>query len=151
MNTSDSSRQKASPAAKKRGPDALSVVLRVFCLVPFLTGAADLWLGAKILTLSGVAMPEQVTRDAILNSEIRFWGAIWFGYGVALWWTSFDLRARADMLRILLGTLFLSGLGRALSTTQFGWASSVLTGAMILEIVGPPVLLVWHARRLRQT
>ena len=125
------------------------MVLRVFCVVPFLTGAADLWLGAKILTLSGVRMPEQVTRDAILNSEIRFWGAIWFGYGVALWWASFDLRGRADVLRILLGTLFLSGLGRALSAAQFGWPSSLLTGAMILEIVGSPALFVWHAR-LRQ-
>ena len=95
-------------------------------------------------------MPEQVTRDAILNSEIRFWGAIWFGYGVTLWWASVDLRGRGDVLRILLGTLFLSGLGRALSVAQFGWGSSVLNGAMILEIVGSPALLVWHAQLLRQ-
>ena len=42
MNISNSSRQKTSPAAERRGSGALAVVLRVFCLVPFLTGAADL-------------------------------------------------------------------------------------------------------------
>ncbi len=122
----------------------LPIILRVFCLLPFLTGAADLLWGTKILELGGAVLPQQVISDPTFNNQVKFWGAIWFGYGAALWWTSSRLRADAVMFRILIGTLFLSGVGRALSVFLYGWGGPLLTAAMVIELLGPVILWFWH-------
>lgn len=129
---------------------ALTNVIRLFCLLPFVTGAADLFGGTDILVSAGAILPRNVAFDPVLNSQIKFWGAIWFGYGIILWWTSYDVRARSTVLRLLLATLLLSGLGRALSVVQFGWASPALTFAMSVEIAGSIGLLIWHWRACRR-
>lgn len=129
---------------------ALKIVIRLFCALPFTTGAADLFGGARILVSAGAVLAGTTATDPVLNNQIKFWGAIWFGYGIALWWTSYDLQHRSAMLRILLATLLLSGLGRALSVFQFGWAFAPLTIAMIIEIVGSISLLVWQWRIARK-
>ena len=124
----------------------LAMVLKVFCIVPFLTGAADLFGGTWILAQAGASVPAEAAVDPIINSQIKFWGAIWLGYGAALWWVSGDPSDRAAMLRILLATLFVSGLARALSFALFGSPGAVLTGAMVLEIVGSAVMWLWQSR-----
>lgn len=140
--------QQRSGTASMRG---LTIVIRLFCVLPFVLGAADLFGGARILISAGAMLAGNTAMDPVLNNQIKFWGAIWFGYGFALWWTTNDLPRRSAMLRILLATLFLSGLGRALSVLQFGWASAPLTIAMVVEIVGPIGLLWWHWRVARPT
>lgn len=127
---------------------SLSVVLRIFCVLPFVTGVLDLFIGARIFALSGTEIPASVVTDPNLNNQIKFWGAIWFGYGLSLWWVSSDLRQRATLFRILMYTLLLSGLGRALSVYQYGPGSAFSTGAMLVELLGSVALLVWHGRLL---
>ncbi len=126
------------------GFGALPIVLRVLCLLPFLTGSADLILGAKFARWGGANLSDQVINDPGLNNEIYFWGAIWFGYGVALWWVSSHLRSEAVMFRILIGTLFFSGLARSLSVLLYGWPSPLLTAAIALELFGSAALWLWH-------
>lgn len=140
----------ASGCAANGAFGALTIVLRVFCVIPFLTGAADLFGGVKFLQTAGATVSGSERVDPILNNQIKFWGAIWFGYGLSLWWASYDVRGRSTLVRILLATLFLSGLGRALSVYEFGWASVVLTGAMALELIGAPALVLWHGWLLRR-
>lgn len=134
-----------------QGFGALPIVLRLFCLLPFLTGAADLIWGTKILELGGAVLPQQVISDPTFNNQVKFWGAIWFGYGAALWWTSSRLRSDTVMFRILIGTLFLSGLGRALSVFLYGWSGTPLTAAMTIELLGPMILWFWHGWLLHKT
>ena len=124
----------------------MAAVLKVFCVVPFLTGAADLFGGTWILAQAGASMPAAAAADPIINSQIKFWGAIWLGFGAALWWVSGDPRDRTAMLRILLATLFVSGLARALSFALYGSPGGVLTGAMVLEIVGSAAMWLWQTR-----
>ena len=130
---------------------ALSIVLRIFCVLPFVTGVLDLFIGARIFVLSGTEIPASVITDPNLNNQIKFWGAIWFGYGLSLWWVSSDLRQRATPFRILMYTLLFSGLGRALSVYQYGPGSGFSTGAMLVELLGSVALLVWHRWLLRKT
>ena len=143
MTTMDqqTSRDLSFPHTRSGGHRALAIAVRVFCVLPFALGAADMVGGARILTSAGAVLPEDVARDAVLNNQIRFWGAIWFGYGVLLWWASNDLRGRATVFRILMATLFLSGLGRAASVLQFGWASTPFTIAMAIELLSPPAFI----------
>ena len=56
---------------------ALKIAVRTLCIVPFFTGVADIVDGAGLLTLAGSQLGQAV-NDPILNSQIGFWGAIWF-------------------------------------------------------------------------
>ena len=125
---------------------AIAIVLRVLCIIPFLTGLADLFGGAAFLRTAGAKLSDASISDAALNNQIKFWGVIWFGYGLSLWWASSDPRARSGLIYILLGTLFCSGLGRALAVYEYGWAAPVLTAAMALELVSSAAMLVWLQR-----
>ena len=153
MTTMDqqTSRELSAPPRQSGGHRALVIAVRVFCVLPFALGAADMVGGASILNSAGAVLPDDLVRDAVFNNQIRFWGAIWFGYGVLLWWTSNDLRGRAAVFRILMATLFLSGLGRASSVLQFGWASTPFTNAMAIELLTPPVLIAWAHRLQKKT
>ena len=121
-----------------------SIVIKAFCLLPLLTGIADMVGGTWILMQGGLQLPHDVAIDPILNSQIKFWGAIWLGFGASLWWVSNEPHKRGTMFIILMSTLFLSGLGRALSYALFGSPGTVLTGAMAIELVGGLLFLLWH-------
>lgn len=127
---------------------ALAVVLRVFAVFAVATGALDIVVGTRLLIDSGAVIPPGTAVDPVLNSQIKFFGAVWCGYGSALWWTAGDLRARAPMLRILLGTLFIGGIGRLLSAMLFGLGSTMLVAFIAIELAGLVAVLAWHRKRL---
>lgn len=129
--------------------DALKLVLRLVCLLPLVTGANDLAQGVRALGPAGAVIPARVAADPVLNSQFKFFGAVWFGWGLTLWRASADPRADAGLLRLLMGILFLSGLGRASAALQLGHPGRLSTGAMVLELVGAPLLLLWHRVALR--
>jgi hypothetical protein len=129
----------------------LKTAVQISCPLPLITGAMDLVLGARVLSATGAALPAEALSDPVLNSQIRFWGAIWFGFGVVLWVVARDLHANALWFRLLCGVLFLSGIGRAVSMLQFGLPSPPLIGATALELVGIPLLLWWRSNALRKS
>lgn len=137
-------------APTQPGLKALAIGLRIFCALPFATGAYDLISGVKVLTGGGARIPPSVELDPVLNSQIKFWGAIWFGFGLVLWYASRDLRRHATLFRLLMGTILLSGLGRALSAAQFGAGSALITGFMVFELTAPIAAVVWHGWLLRR-
>ena len=126
-----------------RSTKLLGYVLKVSCVIPFATGLADTFGGTRILSLGGAKIPLQMASDPVVNSQIAFWGAVWFGYGLALWWVSNDVAARAPVLRLLLATLLLSGLARAFAAIVYGWAGTPLTIAMLIELAGSLGLFLW--------
>ena len=131
--------QSVSPAGMGR----FIVIVRLFCIVPFLTGIVDMLGGVWILQQAGAALPAKVADNAVLNNQIAFWGAIWFGFGIGLWWTSRAPLSRATVARILLAVLFLAGLARAYAAMRWGYPGAVMTGAMAIELILSPVLLAW--------
>lgn len=128
----------------------LSTIVRILCIVPVLTGLLDIATGTHSLELAGMKVPPGASQHPILESQIRFFGAIWFGWGLCLWRITTDLQANAGWFRGLLGILFVSGLARAAAALQFGLPGGPLTIAMIVELVGAPLLLAWHALLLRR-
>ncbi len=54
-----------------------------------------------------------VAGDPVLNSQVGFWGAIWFGIGIILWRASSHLQDEVDLFRLLCGAMALSGLAAA--------------------------------------
>ena len=47
-----------------------SIVIKAFCLLPLLTGIADMVGGTWILMQGGLQLPHDVAIDPILNSQI---------------------------------------------------------------------------------
>jgi hypothetical protein len=57
----------------------LSVALRVFAIFAIVTGALDIISGTLPLTAGGAHLVPSSTADVVLNSQIKFMGAIWCG------------------------------------------------------------------------
>jgi Domain of unknown function (DUF4345) len=126
----------------------LSKIVKLLCVIPLLTGVMDVLLGASAFQALGVGLGTEALREPNLNSQIRFFGAIWLGFGVLLWIAANDLKANAKSFQMLCSILILSGFGRLLSAVQFGMPAPPLVAAMVVELVLIPLLLVWHKRLL---
>ena len=126
----------------------LVLAIRSLCLLAFATGAVDMVAGVRLRIAGGGRLAE-VANDPVLNSQIGFWGAIWFGFGVVLWRVSAHLRDEVELFRILCGIVALSGFARLGAAIAYGLPGAVLTAAMVVEIGGSLALLIWHAVALR--
>ena len=133
-----------SPAT--RSERNLGLTLRIFCVLPFATGLMDMLVGLQPLAQFGAFVPHATATDPTVGSQVGFWGGIWFGWGVFLWWAAADVRQHAVPVRIAAATLFLAGLGRAYAAVRFGMPTSVLIGATGLELIGSPVIWWWLSR-----
>lgn len=125
---------------------ALSIIVKILCAIPLLTGLLDLVLGASALSAVAAKLSAEALGDPNLNTQIRFFGAIWLGFGVLLWRVSNDLIAQASTFRVMCGILIVSGLGRLISLFQFGMPVPPFMAALVVELVLVPVLLIWHKR-----
>jgi hypothetical protein len=66
-------------------------------------------------------------------------------------WSLAALRERAAVFRIVVGCAFVAGFARLTGWLVEGYPGLVPIGLMAVELVGMPVLLVWHARLVRAT
>lgn len=126
--------------------------VRALALIAVLTGAGDVIVGLSGQQMIGAAL-EEGYGDPLLNSQFRYLGAVWFGFGLLLWHCLSDLPRRAPLLRGALLIVVLGGLGRVASVLQFGFPPSELgrsfvIGATAIEIIGMPLLLLWMGRLL---
>ena len=128
---------------------ALKLAVCALCVIPFATGAIDIVNGVGLLIVGGAHL-QSVARDPALNSQVSFWGAIWFGFGLILWRASAHLRDEADLFRLLSGTIALSGLARLGAAFAYGLPGPVLTLAMAVELTAGAGFLLWHAAALRR-
>lgn len=121
---------------------------RALCVLAFVTGGIDIVAGVRLL-IAGGARLAGVAADPVLNSQVGFWGAIWFGFGIVLWRATSHLRDEAGLFRILCGIFVLSGVARVVAARSYGLPGPILTAAMVVEIAGGLGLLAWHAAALR--
>lgn len=133
------------------GSSALRAVARLFCLIPLATGLGDIAQGAGFLATAGAELPPGTLADPVLNSQLMFAGAIWLGYAPLIWYATGDLSRRAALFRLLFGLIFLSGIARVLAMIRYGSPGAILTGATAVELLLPPVLILWSLRAAPST
>lgn len=126
---------------------AFRVVVRALAVLALLTGAVDVLIGLPGQQKIGAALAEGYA-DPLLNSQLRYLGSVWFGFGVLLWHCLGDLPKYASIVWGAFIIVFIGGLGRVASVLQFGFPPSELGRnfvilATAIEIVGMPLLLVW--------
>ena len=83
-------------------------------------------------------LPSQTV--AFMDSQYRFLGGIFIGFGVAVAWTVSNIPAYWVPLKILLGAMMLGGVGRAVSAAVYGWKPTWTRQATINELIIPPAL-----------
>lgn len=131
---------------------AFRTLVRALALLALITGAVDVLIGLSAQQMIGAAL-EEGYGDPLLNSQVRYLGSIWFGFGVLLWYCLGDLDRHAAIVRGALLIVFLGGLGRLASVLQFGFppsefGRSFVIVATAIEIIGMPLLLLWMGRLL---
>lgn len=119
-------------------------------LIALLTGAMDVIVGVAGQANIGVGPAAAAPFDPVLDSQIRFLGAVWFGLGAIQLVCLGDLRRYGGILQLCFAIVMLGGIGRALSLLQVGQPSSgvgpaFIVVALVIELVLVP--LAWMAFR----
>ena len=128
---------------------ALKHVLQAFAAIALITGGIDLTLGLAGQQAIGMVLSVEDLREPILNSQIRYLGAIWFGFGILLLVCASNIHKHAALLRTALAIVFLGGLGRLATVLQFGLPDAAVGIGFVyvaigVELIGVPLLLWWH-------
>lgn len=94
---------------------------------------------------------EGSSAPASVESEYRFFAALWLGYrAVALWAAPRVERERA-LLQALMAVLFVAGTARGVAWIAAGRPHPLYVGLMCLELLIPPVAVGWQRRIDRGT
>jgi Domain of unknown function (DUF4345) len=124
----------------------LQVVTSVLGLIPLITG---------VISMMGVSDPDyanaNLPRDALLDSDLRFFGGLWLGLGLTLLWLvpRIETAVGTVVFRVLWGMIFIGGIGRILSMMLIGMPPLPVIAFIVLEIVGAPLFILWHNSLLR--
>ena len=93
----------------------LQVATAILSLIPIATG---------IIAMAGVGDPLyaalDLPRSPLLDSNLRFFGGVWLGLGLAMLYLVPSIERQTVLFRALWGAVFLGGIGRALSSAFVG-------------------------------
>jgi hypothetical protein len=117
----------------------LQIVLAVLATVAVASGLFGMLAGPT-------ALPGAGPVDATVDSEYRFSNAFWFAAGVVVWWAVPRVHRATTVLRIILGAVFLGGIARLLAAAASGWPHPVFLGALGVELVLVPLVLLWQSK-----
>ncbi|MGY4571477.1 DUF4345 domain-containing protein [Bradyrhizobium sp. BEA-2-5] len=121
------------------GRRPLQVATALLALVPILTG---------IITMLGVSDPLYASAGVpalpVLDSNLRFFGGVWLGLGLALLWLVPRIESESVLFRAVWGGIFLGGIGRLLSMLMVGLPPLPFVGFTALEVIGAPLFVYWQ-------
>lgn len=120
----------------------LSGVLYVGGAVPIVTGVFAVLTGAE-------GMPGQNEASASVESELRFFAVFWIAFGAAVVWAAPRVARETSLVRALMAVLFLGGLARAIAWAAEGRPHGLFIALMAIELVLPPVIVLWQSRVAR--
>jgi hypothetical protein len=120
---------------------SLQITCAVLGAIPILTG---------LVGMSGVSDPLYASaglpRSTLLDSNLRFFGGVWLGLGIALYCTLPKIQSQTALFRALWGMIFIGGIGRVISMLVLALPPVPFIGFTVLELVGAPFMVLWQAR-----
>ncbi|MFF0530016.1 DUF4345 domain-containing protein [Nocardia amikacinitolerans] len=102
-------------------------------------GVACVAIGFLHMALGIDSVPDMGSSGVTADSQSRFFGAIFVGYGVAWIWTARRTPIPAVAVRWLAGVFLLGAVGRVLSVAVYGWPHWFQIVLTVIEFVFPPV------------
>ncbi len=109
-------------------------------------GALHIVLGIQADVLLGAQISATSLVDAGHDSQNRFYGAMFSVCGALLICFARDIDRYAPALALLLGGFAIAGLVRVISAAQLGWPPPLILALGVIEVLLPPLLLVWYTR-----
>lgn len=92
------------------------------------------------------SVPGQGPANPSLESELRFYGAFYTAYGVALLRVASRADREAWAVRALGGALFLAGLARTSGWLAAGRPHPLQRVLLAIELAAPPLMVAWQSR-----
>lgn len=129
----------------------LQAILVILGAIPLVTGTLTLLQGIHALDAFGISILENITGSIILDSEMRFLGAIWAGIGVMVYAIVPTIEKQTLLFRLIMTAIILGGVGRVLSLVWAGNPPALFIALIILELVGMPLLVLWQSRLTSNT
>ena len=127
------------------GASAVAIALSIYLL-----GAAQTaWAGERVYdAISGWRGPLTPAWPAAMDNELRFYSALWGGYGLALLMAARDPGRWNRAIPWLAAVFFAGGVGRLISIFQIGAPHPFFVLLAAIELVTPPVLIgLWLGAR----
>ncbi len=121
------------------------LLLKVVGVAIVLIGCLHAALGVGAEKILDPSVPSDALTHASLDSQNRFYGATFAIFGVLLWLCSTDMNRYSTVFRAMMIVFFAGGLVRILSVAVRGWPSRQIIGLAAVELVVPPLLLIWQA------
>jgi len=119
----------------------LQITTALLALIPIATG---------ILTMLGINDPlyasASLPKSPLLDSNLRFFGGIWLGLGLAMLWLIPSIERQSILFRFVWGAICRGGLGRLLSMVVLGSPPLPFVGFTVLEFIGAPLFIYWQQR-----
>jgi Domain of unknown function (DUF4345) len=88
--------------------------------------------------------------DPSLDSQNRFYGTAFLLYALLLWIGAQDVARFAQVLKAVLGVMFLAGCARGLAVLAHGWPSAQILFLWASELILPPIMWLWLNRTVAQ-
>jgi hypothetical protein len=123
-------------------------LMRVLAAVPLLAGLLHVSFGVAANLQLGALLEPAVLRDPVLDSQDRFQGVVFMGYGVLFYLGLADLKRNAAVFRIAGAFIALGGVARLLSIALRGLPPAPVLVLVGMEVLLMPLILWWHARVL---
>ena len=123
------------------GKRLLQIATALLGLVPLLTGLITM-LGVHDPLYSAAGIPAL----PLLDSNLRFFGGVWLGLGIAILWLVPRIETETVLFRAIWGAIFLGGAGRLLSILLVGTPPIPFVGFTALELIGAPLFIYWQHR-----
>jgi hypothetical protein len=125
----------------KRG---LQIAMALLGAIPVVTGVITMFgLGDPLYASAGIP------ANAVLDSNLRFFGGVWLGLGLSLYLLIQDIERQTILFRVLWGMIFLGGIGRLASMLFLAPPPLPFIGFTALEIIGAPFFIWWQSRLTR--
>jgi hypothetical protein len=130
----------------------LGAVAVLICASIMIAGAeATAWTAEKLFSaLTASRAPLSEAWPPTMDSELRFYAALWGAYGVVCLTVARDLANRASLVPWLAGVFFLGGVGRLLSLVTIGTPHPFFIFLMWVELVLPLILVLLWRRSLHR-
>lgn len=109
-------------------------------LLTLTSGIAIIVISLIHISLGQSWLPDTQSVTASIDSQHRFYTALFLPYGAALVWVSRDVPNRVWALNVVLGALALGGVARIASLVAAGWPHPFFVGLGVAELLIPPVV-----------
>ena len=129
----------------------VKITTALLSLMALLTGAMDVTVGVAGQATIGVVVAATAPLDPVLDSQVRFLGAVWLGLGAIQLFCLGDLRRHRALLQFCFAIVVLGGIGRVMSLIQVGQPAGdtgtrFIALALVIELVLVPLAWITFRR-----